>query len=118
MPQIIVHWDQKDVDADDCMCSTFTPVPKRVMDGSEDHGVLPAAVLSGAPIELQARTVRYGIMKIILLCYPIQNKTPCLMKGIASTNPPSQLPSPETGVAITGEWTGTSSPRDTGGRIP
>ncbi|KAI1765361.1 ETC complex I subunit conserved region-domain-containing protein [Hypoxylon sp. FL1150] len=38
--------------------STFTPVPKRVMDGSEEHGVLPAAVLSGAPIELQARTVR------------------------------------------------------------
>ncbi|KAI2640846.1 ETC complex I subunit conserved region-domain-containing protein [Hypomontagnella submonticulosa] len=38
--------------------STFTPVPKRVMDGSEDHGILPAAVLSGAPIELQARTVR------------------------------------------------------------
>ncbi|KAI8632015.1 putative NADH-ubiquinone oxidoreductase 18 kDa subunit [Xylariaceae sp. FL1651] len=38
--------------------STFTPVPKRVMDGSEDTDVLPAAVLSGAPIELQARTVR------------------------------------------------------------
>ncbi|KAI1097934.1 ETC complex I subunit conserved region-domain-containing protein [Jackrogersella minutella] len=38
--------------------STFTPVPKRVMDGSEDHEILPAAVLSGAPIELQARTVR------------------------------------------------------------
>ncbi|KAI1322925.1 putative NADH-ubiquinone oxidoreductase 18 kDa subunit [Xylariaceae sp. FL0255] len=38
--------------------STFTPVPKRVMDGSEDTDILPAAVLSGAPIELQARTVR------------------------------------------------------------
>ncbi|KAI1775719.1 ETC complex I subunit conserved region-domain-containing protein [Hypoxylon cercidicola] len=38
--------------------STFTPVPKRLMDGSEDHDILPAAVLSGAPIELQARTVR------------------------------------------------------------
>ncbi|KAH7035649.1 ETC complex I subunit conserved region-domain-containing protein [Microdochium trichocladiopsis] len=38
--------------------STFTPVPKRVMDGSEDVDSLPAAVLSGAPIELQARTVR------------------------------------------------------------
>ncbi|KAK9770891.1 putative NADH dehydrogenase [ubiquinone] iron-sulfur protein 4, mitochondrial [Seiridium cardinale] len=38
--------------------STFTPVPKRVVDGSEDTNVLPAAVLSGAPIELQARTVR------------------------------------------------------------
>lgn len=38
---------------------TYTPVPKRVMDGSEEGEVLPAAVLSGAPIELQARTVRY-----------------------------------------------------------
>ncbi|KAI0006801.1 ETC complex I subunit conserved region-domain-containing protein [Xylariaceae sp. FL0662B] len=38
--------------------STFTPVPKRVMDGSEEGEVLPAAVLSGAPMELQARSVR------------------------------------------------------------
>ncbi|KAI1499400.1 NADH-ubiquinone oxidoreductase 21kDa subunit [Biscogniauxia marginata] len=38
--------------------STFTPIPKRVMDGSEEGEALPAAVLSGAPIELQARTVR------------------------------------------------------------
>ena len=29
------------------------------MDGSEPGEVLPAAVLSGAPIDLQARTVRY-----------------------------------------------------------
>lgn len=29
------------------------------MNGSEEGDVLPAAVLSGAPIELQARTVRY-----------------------------------------------------------
>ncbi|KFA75571.1 hypothetical protein S40288_04458 [Stachybotrys chartarum IBT 40288] len=36
--------------------STFTPVPKRIQDGSED--VLPAATISGAPLELQARTVR------------------------------------------------------------
>ena len=36
--------------------STFSPVPKRVQDGSED--VLPAATISGAPMELQARTVR------------------------------------------------------------
>jgi NADH dehydrogenase (ubiquinone) Fe-S protein 4 len=28
------------------------------MDGSEDTDVLPAAVLSGAPMELEARTVR------------------------------------------------------------
>ncbi|KAK4125423.1 hypothetical protein N657DRAFT_642142 [Parathielavia appendiculata] len=41
----------------DMATSTFTPVPKRVQDGSEE-GILPAAVISGAPIELQARTVR------------------------------------------------------------
>jgi hypothetical protein len=38
---------------------TFSPVPKRVMDGSEPGEVVPAAVLSGAPTDLQARTVRY-----------------------------------------------------------
>ncbi|KAK3940134.1 ETC complex I subunit conserved region-domain-containing protein [Diplogelasinospora grovesii] len=37
--------------------SSYTPVPKHVQDGSEE-GILPAAVISGAPIELQARTVR------------------------------------------------------------
>lgn len=36
----------------------YSPVPKRVLDGSEP-GALPAAVLSGAPNDLQARTVRY-----------------------------------------------------------
>jgi hypothetical protein len=30
------------------------------MNGSEEGDVLPAAVLSGAPIELEARTVRYS----------------------------------------------------------
>ncbi|WEW57772.1 ndufs4 NADH dehydrogenase Fe-S protein subunit [Emydomyces testavorans] len=38
--------------------STFSPVPKRVMDGSEPCDVVAAAVLSGAPTDLQARTVR------------------------------------------------------------
>ncbi|KAK4449987.1 ETC complex I subunit conserved region-domain-containing protein [Podospora aff. communis PSN243] len=36
--------------------SNFSSVPKHVQDGSED--VLPAGLLSGAPIDLQARTVR------------------------------------------------------------
>lgn len=44
--------------ADVLMYSTFTPVPKRLLDGSEPGVALPAAVLSGAPIELQGRTVR------------------------------------------------------------
>ncbi|KAL2006331.1 hypothetical protein VTN00DRAFT_9985 [Thermoascus crustaceus] len=38
--------------------SSFSPVPKRVVDGSEPGGALAAAVLSGAPTDLQARTVR------------------------------------------------------------
>ncbi|KAI0395781.1 putative NADH-ubiquinone oxidoreductase 18 kDa subunit [Xylariaceae sp. FL0594] len=38
--------------------STFSPVPKRVIDGSEETDIIPAAVISGAPVELQARAVR------------------------------------------------------------
>ena len=36
----------------------FSPVPKHVMDGSEPGDITPAAVLSGAPVELQARVAR------------------------------------------------------------
>ncbi|RCI08917.1 hypothetical protein L249_4934 [Ophiocordyceps polyrhachis-furcata BCC 54312] len=36
--------------------STFTPVPKQIQEGNED--VLTAGMISGAPMELQARTVR------------------------------------------------------------
>jgi hypothetical protein len=54
---------QPDYDATvDHGTSTFSPVPKRVMNGSEPGGITPAAVLSGAPVDLQARTVRYSIM--------------------------------------------------------
>ncbi|GIZ41494.1 hypothetical protein CKM354_000479700 [Cercospora kikuchii] len=42
----------------DYRTSNFSPVPLRVMDGSEPGVDTPAAVLSGAPVELQARTVR------------------------------------------------------------
>jgi hypothetical protein len=38
---------------------SFSPVPKRLMDGSEPGETVAAAVLSGAPSDLQARTVRY-----------------------------------------------------------
>lgn len=38
--------------------STYSPVPKRVMDGSESGHFTPAAVVSGAPVDLQARPVR------------------------------------------------------------
>ncbi|PKY02973.1 putative NADH-ubiquinone oxidoreductase 18 kDa subunit [Aspergillus campestris IBT 28561] len=50
---------QPDYDATiDAATSQFSPVPKRVMDGSEPGETVPAAVLSGAPTDLQARTVR------------------------------------------------------------
>ena len=38
--------------------SRYSPIPKRVMDGSEPGETLAAAVLSGAPVDLQARQVR------------------------------------------------------------
>lgn len=38
--------------------SQYSPVPRRVQDGSEPGESLAAAVLSGAPVDLQARTVR------------------------------------------------------------
>ncbi|KAI9369518.1 ETC complex I subunit conserved region-domain-containing protein [Aspergillus egyptiacus] len=50
---------QPDYDATiDHGTSKFSPVPKRVMDGSEPGDTVAAAVLSGAPTDLQARTVR------------------------------------------------------------
>ncbi|KAL3476254.1 ETC complex I subunit conserved region-domain-containing protein [Aspergillus californicus] len=50
---------QPDYDATiDHGTSKFSPVPKRVMDGSEPGETVAAAVLSGAPTDLQARTVR------------------------------------------------------------
>lgn len=45
--------------------STFSPVPLRVMDGSEPGIALPAAVLSGAPVDLQARSVRYESLPLL-----------------------------------------------------
>ena len=36
----------------------YSPVPRRVMNGSEEGHFTPAAVVSGAPVDLQARTVR------------------------------------------------------------
>ncbi|KAF2873385.1 NADH-ubiquinone oxidoreductase-like protein 21 kDa subunit [Massariosphaeria phaeospora] len=44
--------------ATDYRTSNFSPIPKRVMDGSEPGDSVAAAVLSGAPVDLQARTVR------------------------------------------------------------
>lgn len=49
------------------------------MDGSEPGDTVPAAVLSGAPTDLQARTVRYGCnlrKSISDANYAIQNLPP------------------------------------------
>ncbi|KAI7348942.1 NADH-ubiquinone oxidoreductase 21 kDa subunit, partial [Hortaea werneckii] len=51
------HAPDYDVAADNRI-SAFSPVPMRVQDGSEPGLDTPAAVLSGAPTDLQARTVR------------------------------------------------------------
>lgn len=59
----------------DRMFRNFSPVPKRVMDGSEPGETAPAAVLSGAPIDLQARTVRYGY-KFQIPWIPVANHAP------------------------------------------
>lgn len=42
----------------DYRVGTFSPTPMRVQDGSENMDVAPAAVTSGAPVDIQARTVR------------------------------------------------------------
>jgi hypothetical protein len=51
------RWKQAQKYCTNVRDSTFTPVPKRVQEGTEDIA-LPAAIISGAPMELQARTVR------------------------------------------------------------
>lgn len=82
------------------------------MDGSEDTGSIPAAVLSGAPIELQARTVRYVLQDFVMILF----HSNALNKYAASINHPSLPLSPGPGADTTGEWIGTFCPRDTGGK--
>jgi len=46
------------------------------MDGSEEGNTVPAAILSGAPTDLQARTVRYAItcpIAVLILKHISQN---------------------------------------------
>ena len=61
------------------------------MNGSEEGTVLPAAVLSGAPIELEARTVRYGF---ISLC--------CISAGLIE----SSIYKPAKAATQSGDWHG------------
>lgn len=47
---------------------TFSPVPKRIQSGTEQSETIPAAIVSGAPIELQGRQVRYVDEYAIFSC--------------------------------------------------
>ena len=89
----------------------FSLVPRRVMDGSESGDLTPAAVLSGAPVDLQARTVRYATSHFGGMGPKL---TPITVEYIG---PQRQLRNLATGMAITGEWIGTYCRKDTDGRI-
>lgn len=88
--------------------STYSPVPKRVMDGSEPGETLAAAVLSGAPVDLQARQVRC----VLTTAKPKTN----ILTSSESTSrfalPLSQAP----GVPTHGVWIGMFCRRVTDGR--
>lgn len=81
------------------------------MDGSEPGDTVPAAVLSGAPTDLQARTVRYGCSSILGGRVSAANS-----RTVGSIAPRSRRRSQDTGTAITGGWTGISCRRATDGR--
>lgn len=83
------------------------------MDGSEPGETVPAAILSGAPTDLQARTVRY----VHTQTQELTSFFSKLMTRFAeSTAPRSLLHSPEIGTATTGEWIGIFCKGVTGGR--
>ena len=62
----------------------FSPVPKRVMDGSEPGESVVAAVLSGAPIDLQARTVRYEYTSLLSIATLTLGPAPRIYKPAKS----------------------------------
>jgi hypothetical protein len=83
----------------------------RVMDGSEPGEITPAAVLSGAPTDLQARTVRF-----VFIAELSRLRTRLIIFATVFTNPPKRLHNLATGTATTGGWTGMSSTKVTDGR--
>ena len=54
----VMNWDCRTQNTANDLLRAFSPIPKRVMDGSEPGDLVAGAVLSGAPVDLQARTVR------------------------------------------------------------
>lgn len=91
--------------------SQFSPIPKHVMDGGEPGDLVPAAILSGAPVDLQARTVRYATS------YNGRKRTKLTSIAIEFTDPQKRLRNQAIGMDTIGVWTGTYSRRVTGGKI-
>jgi hypothetical protein len=79
------------------------------MDGSEPGDTVAAAVLSGAPTDLQARTVRYRFRFT-----SVTRRFLTILLGFTSLRSLQRSPVP--GTAITGEWTGTFCRKVTVGR--
>ena len=80
------------------------------MDGSEPGEVLPAAVLSGAPVDLQARTVRY----ISIATEEVKQQQLTLFAGYIGQR--KQRHNQGTGMVITGAWIGISCKKVIGGK--
>ena len=99
------------------------------MDGSEPGDVTPAAVLSGAPVEIQARTVRYAhpfVDRFHLFSQDKPIESPeiffnSIIPYVADAMQAffvqqKQLPNLAHGTATNGEWIGTSFRRVTAGK--
>lgn len=81
------------------------------MDGSEPGDIVAAAVLSGAPVDLQARQVRY--VASVMRSWELQDVDRWLEYFALRRQPHSR----EHGMRIIGGWIGTSCRRVTDGRI-
>lgn len=82
------------------------------MDGSEPGEIVAAAVLSGAPVDLQARQVRY------VICAEHGWLWRYIDHISGSFGQRRQLLSPGLGMDIIGGWIGTYYRRVIDGRIP
>jgi hypothetical protein len=82
------------------------------MDGSEPGETLAAAVVSGAPIDLQARTVRYADYTDLI------SKSETMLIALSeSTNQQSQQHNQALGMDYHGSWIGILLQRAIGGKI-
>jgi len=71
------------------------------MDGSEPGETVAAAVVSGAPMDLEARTVRYKANICLALLYKLVLITPS-----GFINQPSPQHNQVLGMDYRGSWTG------------